>query len=232
MNARDLSITAMLTLAALLASPFAPVTAQSSGTGSLQLIWENDRIRVDRISLAPGERLTAASRGGSVIVFLTADLEGRMPAAEALWRDPGAVTTENRGRARFEALIIDLKSSVRRAPGTSPPEKVHGSRIAQRSAYGDTVSGMDARNLIDNEYISVTKQRYGPGSYAYFEPLHFHPQDAVVIILRGGAAWPATGRLGPDVVRRGDVRVVPANTIHRAGNAGSDPLELLLIIPG
>jgi oxalate decarboxylase/phosphoglucose isomerase-like protein (cupin superfamily) len=34
-----------------------------------------------------------------------------------------------------------------------------------------------------------------------------------------------------DRVRRGDVRVVPGHVLHITGNAGSDPLEFLPIIP-
>lgn len=233
MNAREFLVTAVFTVPLLSALPFTPARAQSAGIGSSQLVWENDRIRVERISLAPGERLTGDSRSGSVIVFLTADLDGRMPPAEAAWRDPGVVTMENRGRARFEALVIDLKSNAPVAPGVTAPEVVRAAgTVTQTAAYRDTYRMMvDARTLIRNEHLSVTKQRYGPGSSGYFEPLHFHPQDAVVIYLRGGYTWPATSHSGPDLVRRGDVRVVPANAVHLTGNAGSDFLELLLIIP-
>ena len=88
---------------------------------------------------------------------------------------------------------------------------------------------MRAENLIVNDRISVTKERYGlPWSV---DPLHFHPQDSVVIYLRGGSIWPTPSFYGPDPVRRGDVRVLPGNVLHMNGNAGSDPLEFLLIIP-
>jgi quercetin dioxygenase-like cupin family protein len=88
---------------------------------------------------------------------------------------------------------------------------------------------MRAQNLILNDRISVTKERYCfPWSV---DPLHFHPQDSVVIYLRGGDIWPTTSFYGPDRVRRGDVRIIPGNALHVAGNAGSDPLEFLLIIP-
>src|SRR3989442_12145531 len=88
---------------------------------------------------------------------------------------------------------------------------------------------MRAQNLIVNDRISVTKERYSfPWSV---DPLHFHPQDSVVIYLRGGYIWPMTSFYGPHRVRRGDVRVLPGNVLHTTGNAGSDSLEFLLIIP-
>jgi hypothetical protein len=52
-----------------------------------------------------------------------------------------------------------------------------------------------------------------------------------VIYLRGGHVWAAEPFVGPELVRRGDVRVVPGKTLHVTGNAGSDPLEFLLLIP-
>jgi hypothetical protein len=58
-----------------------------------------------------------------------------------------------------------------------------------------------------------------------------HPEDVVIVYLRGGYAWPTTDAWGAERVSRGDVDVIPANTFHRPGNAGSDPLELLEIVP-
>jgi len=205
------------------------VAAQAGGAAA-QSVWENDRMRVRRVSLAPGERLSGDTTGGSVIVFLTADLDGRMPAAEAAWRDPGSVTLENRGRTRFEALVVDLKTSATRSGGATPPEVVRASGIVKPYVFGETyASSMRAQNLILNDHISVTKERYD--SSWSIDPPHFHPQDAVVIYLSGGYIWPTLSFYGPERVRRGDVRVVPGNALHITGNAGNDPLEFLLIIP-
>ena len=176
------------------------------------------------------ERTAAPIRMPNVIVFLTTDLDGRIPAAEAAWRDPGPVTMENHGRARFEALVVDLKGSATRSGGVTAPEVVRASgTVAPSVSDGMYATTMPAQNLIVNDRISVTKERYSfPWSV---DPLHFHPQDSVVIYLRGGYIWPMTSFYGPDRVRRGDVRVLPGNVLHTTGNAGSDPLEFLLIIP-
>lgn len=208
------------------------VAAQSGGVVS-QGVWENDRMQVHRVSLAPGERLTGESTGGSVVVFLTADLDGRMPQAEAGWRDPGPVTMENRGLGRFEALVVDLKGTATRSGGVTAPEVVRATAaVAPRSGFGETYATMmRAQNLILNDRVSVTKERRPGGVPGSADPLHFHPQDAVVIHLRSGYIWPTTWLHGPDSVRRGDVRIVPGNVLHTSGNAGSDPLEFLLIIP-
>jgi mannose-6-phosphate isomerase-like protein (cupin superfamily) len=230
MNVNQVIVSGVLTGFVVSSSPLlGTVAAQSGGTAS-QTIWENDRMQVHRVTLAPGERLSGDSTGGSVIVFLTTDLDGRIPAAEAAWREAGPVTMENRGRARFEALVVDLKGSATRSSGVTAPEVVRASgTVAPSVSGGMYASTMLAQNIIQNDRISVTKERYGfPWSV---DPLHFHPQDSVVIYLRGGYIWPTTSFYGPDRVRRGDVRVLPGNVFHRTGNAGSDPLEFLLIIP-
>ena len=230
MNVNQMIVSGVLVSFVVSSSPLlGTVAAQSGGTAS-QTIWENDRMQVHRVTLAPGERLSSDSTGGRVIVYLTTDLEGRIPPAEAEWRDPGTVLMENRGRARFEALVVDLKGSATRAGDVTAPEVVRASGTVAPGVFdGMSATTMRAQNLILNDRISVTKERYGsPWSV---DPLHFHPQDSVVIYLRGGYIWPTTSFYGADRVRRGDVRVLPGNVLHMTGNAGSDPLEFLLIIP-
>ena len=211
-------------------SPFVGTAAAQAGGTASQVVWENERIQVHRVALAPGEKLSGDSSSGSVIVFLTADLDGRMPAAEAAWRDAGPVTMENRGPARFEALVIHLKERATAGAGMTAPEVVRASGVVSTdSLHGLRDAGIRAQNLIVNDRISVTKERYGfPWPV---DPQHFHAQDAIVIHLRGGYVWTGTAFSSPDRVRRGDVRIVPGNVLHINGNAGSDPLEFLLIIP-
>jgi hypothetical protein len=210
-------------------SPLGVVAAQSGGAAS-RIIWENDRMQIRRVSLGPGDGFDTDSTGGSVIVFLTADFDGRVPTAEAAWRDPGPVTMQNRGRTRLEAVVVDLKGSATPSSRVTPPEVVRASGMAGPRAFsGAYHSTVRAENLIVNDRISVTKERYDPPWSV--DPLHVHPQDAIVIYLRGGSVWAAEPFAGPELVRRGDVRVVPGMTFHVTGNAGSDPLEFLLLIP-
>jgi mannose-6-phosphate isomerase-like protein (cupin superfamily) len=205
-----------------LTSPFVSFlgaqTAQRPNSYS-HLEWENEQLRISRVSIAPGDRLSGDSQIGSVMVFLTADLDGRMPAAEAVWYPADPRGFENRARTRFEALLIELKDAPSRSGDATLPEAVR---------YGDTA---ESWTIVDNPRISVMKQRFPGASDA--DPLHFHPNDLIAIYLRGGYAWPlgVTYYDGPGRVTRGDVRIVPANTLHRFGNAGFDPLEFLVIVP-
>ena len=206
-------IVATLALGALLT---APVMAQYSGTGSGQRQrgpLENNRIRLTQLSVEPGATLPAG--GNQVLVYLTADPDGRFPA-EAVWQAAGAGAVQNRGPARLDAISIELKDVQGTSSGT-PPEAL------------DAQYGVEVTRLIDNPRVLVTRQRYGPTAYG--GPLHFHGEDVLVVYLRGGYTWPLTDFWGATAVRRGDVDVIPANTLHRIGNAGSDPLELLVIVP-
>jgi quercetin dioxygenase-like cupin family protein len=208
-------IFAAIALAALLAEPTAAQYEYGRAGGSLpDLPWENNRVRITQLSVVPGATLPAA--GNQVLVYLTAGPDGRLPA-EAVWQSAGAGAIQNRGPGRLEAIAIELKEVPQRVGGGTPPE-------AHDAQYG-----VDVSTVIDNERVLVMKHRYGP--IAYGGALHFHPEDVLVVYLRGGYKWPLGGFWGSFRVRRGDVDVVPAHTFHRLNNAGSDPLELLLIVP-
>ena len=115
----------------------APILALSIGRLQLsapqdlqryQVEWENDALRVVRVILPPGQRATAESSSGAVMVFLTADLNGRMPASEAAWQEPGPVELENHGPARFEAIIIQFKQSVLQGAPTPAVQATYSAR--------------------------------------------------------------------------------------------------------
>ena len=197
-----------------------PLTAQyqqSSRARQYDSGWENDRVRVRKVSVAPGSELPGQADADRVLVYLTADLQNRMPAAEAIWQPAGTRELENRGRFSVEAISIELKNTQPIDTGVTPLEAL------------PTDDLIDTRVLIDNPRVVVTKLRYFPNAYA--GAWHSHPQDAVIVYLRGGYTW--VPMVGWDTyrVRRGDIDVLPANTLHTFGNAGGDPLEFLAIFP-
>ena len=125
-------IVATLALGALLT---VPVMAQYSGTGSGQRQrgpLENNRIRLTQLSVEPGATLPAG--GNQVLVYLTADPDGRFPA-EAVWQAAGAGAVQNRGPARLDAISIELKDVQGTSSGT-PPE-------ALDAQYGVEVTRLD-----------------------------------------------------------------------------------------
>jgi quercetin dioxygenase-like cupin family protein len=175
--------------------------------------WENDRVRLTQISVAPGAAMPSGAN--RVLIHFTADADGRMPQA-AVWQPAGSVSVTNRGPSRLEAIAIELKDVGRRSGGT-PPEVL------------DARYGVDVTPLVDNSQVLVARHRYAPGVNG--GPLHAHPDDVILVYLRAGYAWPADAFLWPTRFRRGDIEIVPANTFHRLANAGPDPLEMLVIVP-
>ncbi len=207
-----------------------------------QVEWENDDVRIARVLLPPGERVSADSPAGSVVVYLTAGLDGRMPPAEASWQGPGSFDMENRGRVRFEALVVQFKRTVPDAARSTPSTgQVYGPINAQMpltawAGYGygyfdDSYrERVESVTLVNGPALTVTKVRT-PGSM-YLDRLRVDPAPRVVVYLRGGYAWPEEMSwygYGATRVRRGDVRVLPANTPYTLSNAGSDPGEFLVI---
>jgi quercetin dioxygenase-like cupin family protein len=215
------SLLCLLQLVALPSPDRPDQYAQPSRTRQYPSGFESDRVRVRAISAEPGARLASPQAGNDrVLVFLTADLDGRMPSAEAIWQPAGEPERENRGRVRADAIAIDLKPASGAAASGTPYEAL--------AAH----DGVESRVLIDNPRVTVMKLRYLPYSLNIdFE--HTHPQDAVVVYLSGGYTWPAVERWGyPLRVRRGEFDIVPAQTFHCFGNgSGNDALELLVIIP-
>ena len=196
-----------------------PVAAQYGQTSSATLRqsdWENNRLRLRRIAVDPGASTRAEGGGDRVLIYLTADQDGKMPEAEAVWQPAGSSDLQNRGARALEAIAIDLKSGSSGAGGT-PPEALN------------TPYQAEVKTLIDNARILVTKHRYAPTTFV--DPPHFHPDDMFVVYLQSGYTWPVLGGWGPYRVRRGEVDLVPANSLHMLSNAGSDPLEFLVILP-
>jgi hypothetical protein len=191
--------------------------------------WESDQFRVRRISLPVGAGATDPGTADSVVVFLTADLDGRMPPAEAVWEPAGTRSLDNRGRARFDAIVLDIKDAGAAVSGATPTEAI------------PSTDRIDTWRLIDNPRVLVAKLRYAP--VTALDPMHFHPRDTLVVYLKGGYIWPMVEQSrefypyawpfmrgsASQRVDRGDVDVVPANTFHTFSNAGGDPLEFLAV---
>jgi quercetin dioxygenase-like cupin family protein len=213
------SLSSLLVVAGLSLVRQGPVVAQYSQPSLAKRYetgWENDRFRVRTITIPPGAQAAAQGDADHVLIFLTADLQGHMPSAEAIWQPAGLRVLENRGTVRVDAVLIEVKNVPPSAVGVTPPEAL------------PSIGTVDVRVLIDNPRVIVTRQRYSPNAYTT-GARHFHPQDSVVVYLGGGNTWLPSGGWDPSRVRRGDVDIIPANTLHTFGNAGGDPLEFLAI---
>ncbi len=211
-----------------------PPSARQPGFPPYNVEWENEAVRVARVILSPGQRTTAESSSGAVIVFLTADLNGRMPKAEAAWQEPGRIDLENQGPTRFEAVMIQFKQPAVRgvaAPWVPPAYAASGSAVWPMSASGWPLYGYEpvkSQTLIDRPGLSVTKERHPATTLV--DPFCIDQNDTIVVYLRGGYIWSAESWYSRAVrVRRGDVRVLPANALYTLSNAGSDPSEFVVV---
>jgi hypothetical protein len=194
--------------------------------------FEDDQVRVVRVSLLPGESRTIQDHQGGLLVYLTANLEGQLPRAEASWYSPGATTLENSATTRFEGIWVGLRAPASGVPAALPPEvagqaESYG-RLLAYSPYGRTPNRV--RTLVDNDQVLVSLHRLAR-SWLPTEPHHFHPREVVLVYLAGGQISGSTGYLGTRHARRGDFDLLPANLVHAFRNMGNDPIEFVMIAP-
>ena len=211
-------MTAMLLLA-LAAAGVVPVEQPQTRdtTSQYRLEFEDDQVRVLRVSIGPRERTAAMDRLAGVMIFLTADLEGRMPSAEVEWQPAGTRALENRATSRFEAVIVEFKDAPSVSAGT-PPELALS--VPER---------VQVKRLLENDRLLVGRHRLAAAATG--ELRHFHPRETVVVYLNGGRTAGTTGRILPHSVTRGQVDIVPAHTLHSFWNAGSDPIDFIAVFP-
>ena len=194
-----------------------PQVVREATVSPYRVEFEDDQLRVLRVSIGPHERATAADQLTGVLIFLTADLEGRMPSAEVEWQPAGTRALENRTTSRFEAVIIEVKDAPSASPGT-PPELAPS--VPER---------VQAKRLLENDRLLVGRHRLAAAATG--ELLHFHPRETVVVYLNGGWTAGTTGRTLPRSVSRGQVDIIPAYTTHSFWNAGSDPIDFIVVFP-
>jgi quercetin dioxygenase-like cupin family protein len=211
-----------LTCAALMQS--APPQDRPTPDRTYRVELEDDQLRVLRVTLGPGEKTLPADGSDAVLIFLTATLDGRMPLTDAEWLPAGTRILENRAAARFEAIIVELKDGASRSAGT-PPELSPWTM----TDYGTMTDHVRVKRLIENSRLSVSKHRLA--SAIPTELPHFHTREAVIIYLTRGATGGTTGRVWARNVARGDVDLVPANTLHSFWNAASDPIDFISVFP-
>jgi quercetin dioxygenase-like cupin family protein len=84
--------------------------------------FENDQVRVLRITYAPGEKSVMHSHPDAVAVFLT-DINGKFTlpdgttqdnkskAGNTLWTPEGKHLPENTGDKPFELILVEIKSA-------------------------------------------------------------------------------------------------------------------------
>jgi quercetin dioxygenase-like cupin family protein len=205
-------LSAALGLVHSLQNPSGPATDRPG------VVFEDDQIRVLRVKLAPQAIASAGTHPDQVVIFLTADLEGHMPAAEAHFEPAGSEPLQNKSGMIVEAVIVQFNA-------TPDPDVPFLPEFGPRDEDG-TVA---VKSLVDNPSVNVSKIRMMP--VVRTNTVHVHPRDIVVVYLTGGqmAGTLPGGSLYGRRARRGEVDVLPPYAEHEFGNLGNDPIEFVLI---
>jgi hypothetical protein len=88
--------------------------------------FQDDQVRVLRVSLRAGEATPVEAHPDAVLIYLTADLDGRVPDAVATWQPMGTYGLQNHARTSFEALLVELIAPMR--TGRAHWSRTHASR--------------------------------------------------------------------------------------------------------
>jgi len=109
-------------LSALVASA-GPALAQDAvkvAPKHYSVVFENDQVRVLRVGVAPGEKTPMHEHPATVVIPLTDAVirftlpdgttqEAKMTPGTPVWSPAGKHAGENLGKAKIEAIIVELK---------------------------------------------------------------------------------------------------------------------------
>ncbi len=139
--------------------------------------FENDRVRVLRITYGPGEKSVMHFHPDNVGVFLT-DMKGRFTlpdgsteeteakTGEALWADGGQHLPENLTDEPLELVLVELKEPLAEAGETS--STVSDATEADPDHY---------KVVFENDQVRVLRITYGPHEKSV---MHEHPASVWV----------------------------------------------------
>jgi quercetin dioxygenase-like cupin family protein len=215
----------------LLASGNAAQYPATNSSPQYSVEFQDDQVRVRRVSLRAGEATPVEDHPDAVLIYLTADLDGRAPAAAATWQPMGTYGLQNHARTSFEALLVELIAPASGVPASAEPEAMSAYSYSSWST-GYPFHEPDAHRastLVENARVGVTWHRLVP--LVQTEPYHFHQRDTLLVYLRGGEMSGSTGQLGFHRARRGEFHVLPPHVLHALGNVGNDPVEFVMIAP-
>jgi quercetin dioxygenase-like cupin family protein len=191
--------------------------------------FEDDHVRVLRITFPPGEKAVTHSHPPMVAVFLTDSAlkqnvsSGNVPqvprkAGEVVWSEAFTHTPENTGSAPIEVVVIEFK-----------PKPAVTKAAAKESP--DDSTKLDPKHYkmeMENDHARVIRVRYGPGEKSV---MHQHPRLIAINLSGGDFAFTlpdGTTRESPG--KPGDVNVMPGES-HLPQNRGSSPSEVILVEP-
>lgn len=149
-----------------------------------EVVFENARVRVVRLHVAPKASLPMHDRPARVVIPLTANdvsitrSDGtasvvRTAAGIAAWSEPARRSVTNRDGS-LENIVVELKGAVDPARALAhPPTPLPPGYLDERFHHW----------LFENQYVRVYDVRIPPGETTDF---HVHAFDSVFVQISGG----------------------------------------------
>jgi quercetin dioxygenase-like cupin family protein len=188
--------------------------------------FENDRVRVLRITYGPGEQSIMHHHPDSVAVFLTdhhvkftapdgASQDVQIGAGQHVFSPAEQHLPENIGDTPLELILVELK------PGPGPgPGAAHTGPDA-------TVADSDHYTAeFENDRVRVLRITYGPGEQSV---MHYHPDSVAVFLTDHHVKFSTPDGASEEVQTEAGQHVFSHGEQHLPENIGDQPLELVLV---
>lgn len=214
---RLLSLTCAL--AVVSAVPAAAQDPVKVASGSYKLVSENERVRVLRVTLAPGSTTAAHSHPPHVAVTLAGGMgristpDGKstdldLRAEQAVMTPPGVHTISNTAKTAMDVIVIELKGT----PGTA--------------VIPSARPGMKMTQLLKDERAEVYRVTADP---SFQEPAGTrHDYDQVVIPLSAGDVNLNLDGKTISTWKRGDATLIGRGIPHQS-QGGKTPVDLIIV---
>lgn len=202
--------------------------------GELEL--DNDRVRVEKFVIAPGESTGAHTHpADQLLVFVKGGVLKGASGRSTLWRDGRVVWqragdaadpgSTNVGKAPIEIICVNVKPVPASASGLDAQGKPKYHYLNYPNIPGE--------DLLENDDIIVQRFTVDPGQW---EGPHAHHPDMLWIHIKGGqwAARSKTEAEHPYPHRSPDGGVgwmptIDASVGHESGNIGTQPIDLIWV---
>jgi tRNA threonylcarbamoyladenosine modification (KEOPS) complex Pcc1 subunit len=198
-----------------------------------EVVFENARVRVVRLHIAPKASLPMHDRPARVVIPLTANDVSitrsdnttsvvRTAAGNAAWSEPTRRSVTNLD-ASLENIVVELKGAVDPArPLAHPPIPLPPGYLDERFHHW----------FFENQYVRVYDVRIPPGATTDF---HVHAFDSVFIQVSGGLtaeqkqgqAWGKAERDLPGAVKFSADAKQPRT--HRVRNEGTAEYQVIVV---
>jgi quercetin dioxygenase-like cupin family protein len=199
--------------------------------------YEDARVRVVRLKIAPHEALPMHDRPARVVIALTANdvritaADGstrtvQVPAGNIAWSGPGKRSVTNLDTP-LENIVVEMK-------GLPHPPPSPAGRVGQPPSKDDPRALVEPYHhwLFENQYVRVYDVRIPAGEMTEF---HRHAYDTVIVQVSGGTtsaqvqgeAW---GK--PGTAAQGTVEFTADSKktrIHRVRNEGKTEFHVVLV---